>query len=165
MKREAFAVLLINSMNSLCSKPAINGVNMWFILKFQWPLKDAHVTYVCLFCVACQSKDKQWTLVYIKREIVEDGNSAQISVYCECLGTKFSYFDDRNNWVYLEWVMDFITGVILRFLCTYLCTYVCIYRFQNFLLPCPTPRLHCFLSSYWPSFRFLSFMAFFIPSI
>ena len=43
--------------------------------------------------------------------------------------------------------------------------YVCIYRFQNVFLRCPTPRLHCFLSSYWPSFRFLSFMAFLIPSI
>ena len=40
-----------------------------------------------------------------------------------------------------------------------------IYRFQNVVLRCPTPRLHCFLSSHWPSFRFLSFMAFLIPSI
>jgi len=40
-----------------------------------------------------------------------------------------------------------------------------IYLFQNAFLRCPTPRLHCFLSSHWPSFRFLSFMAFFIPSI
>jgi len=43
--------------------------------------------------------------------------------------------------------------------------YVCIYRVQNVLLRCPTPKLRCFLSSHWPSFRFLSFMAFFIPSI
>jgi len=43
--------------------------------------------------------------------------------------------------------------------------YVCIYRVQNVFLRCPTPRLHRFLSSHWPSFRFLSFMAFFIPSI
>jgi len=43
--------------------------------------------------------------------------------------------------------------------------YVCIYRVQNVFLRCPTLRLHCFLSSHWPSFRFLSFMAFFIPSI
>ena len=42
--------------------------------------------------------------------------------------------------------------------------YVCIYRLQNVVLRCPTPRLHCFLSSHWPSFRFLSFMAFLIPS-
>ena len=42
---------------------------------------------------------------------------------------------------------------------------VCIYRFQNVFLRCPTPRVHCFLSSHWPSFRFISFMAFFIPSI
>ena len=40
-----------------------------------------------------------------------------------------------------------------------------VYRFQNVFLRCPTPRLHCFLSSHWPSFRFLSFMAFLIPSI
>ena len=39
-----------------------------------------------------------------------------------------------------------------------------IYRFQNVFLLCPIPRLHCFLSSHWPSCRFLSFMAFFIPS-
>jgi len=43
------------------------------------------------------------------------------------------------------------------------CMYV--YRFQNILLRCPTPRLHCFLSSHWPSLRFLTFMAFLIPSI
>ena len=38
-------------------------------------------------------------------------------------------------------------------------------RFQNVVLRCPTPRLHRFLSSHWPSFRFLSFMAFLIPSV
>ena len=38
-------------------------------------------------------------------------------------------------------------------------------RFQNVVLRCRTPKLHCFLSSHWPSFRFLSFMAFLIPSI
>ena len=43
--------------------------------------------------------------------------------------------------------------------------YIYIYRFQNIFLRCPTPRLHCFISSHWPSFRFLSFMAFLIPSI
>src|SRR5215510_14940897 len=43
--------------------------------------------------------------------------------------------------------------------------YVCMYRTQNVFLRCPTPRLHCFLSSHWPSFRFFSFMAFIIPSI
>jgi len=41
-----------------------------------------------------------------------------------------------------------------------------VYRFQNvFLCCCLTPRLHCFLSSHWPLFRFLSFMALIIPSI
>ena len=38
-------------------------------------------------------------------------------------------------------------------------------RFQNVVLRCPTPRFHCFLSSHWPSFRFLLFIAFLIPSI
>ena len=41
--------------------------------------------------------------------------------------------------------------------------YVC--RFQNAVLRCPTARLHCFLSSHWPSFKFLSFMAFLITFI
>jgi len=40
-----------------------------------------------------------------------------------------------------------------------------IYRFHNAFLRCPTPRLHCFLSSLWPSLTFLSFMAFLIPFI
>ena len=44
-------------------------------------------------------------------------------------------------------------------------TDIYIYMFQNVFLPCPTPRLHRFLSSHWPSFRFLSFMAFLITSI
>jgi hypothetical protein len=43
--------------------------------------------------------------------------------------------------------------------------YIYIYRFQNVLLRCPTPRLHCFLFSPCPSLRFLPFMAFLIPSI
>jgi len=41
----------------------------------------------------------------------------------------------------------------------------CVYRVQKVFLRCPTPRLHRFLSSHWPSFRFLSFMTFFIHSI
>ena len=45
----------------------------------------------------------------------------------------------------------------------FLSMYIC--RFQNVFLRCPTPRLHRFLSSHWPSFRFLSFMVFLIPSI
>jgi len=36
---------------------------------------------------------------------------------------------------------------------------------SKLFLRCPTPRLHWFLSSHWPLFRFLSFMAFLIPSI
>ena len=49
----------------------------------------------------------------------------------------------------------------------YTCIYVCVYvrRFQNVVPRCPTPRLHRFLSSHWPSFRFLSVMAFLIHSI
>jgi hypothetical protein len=42
--------------------------------------------------------------------------------------------------------------------------YVCMLVSKHFLRR-PTPRLHRFLSSHWPSFRFLSFMAFFILSI
>ena len=61
--------------------------------------------------------------------------------------------------VTVQSVLNFWTVMSLRLLC------VCIYRFQNVVLRCPTPRLHCFLSSHWPSFRFLLFMAFLIPSI
>ena len=49
------------------------------------------MNYVCLFYVACQGKDKQGTLVYIKREKVEDEHAAHMSVYCQCLDTKISY--------------------------------------------------------------------------
>ena len=49
--------------------------------------------------------------------------------------------------------------------CVCVCMCVCVCRLQNVFLRCPTPRLHCFLSSHWPSFRFLSFMAFLVPSI
>ena len=43
--------------------------------------------------------------------------------------------------------------------------FVYVYQFQNVVLRCPTTRLHRFLSSHWPSFRFLSLMAFLISSI
>ena len=66
-------------------------------------------------------------------------------------------------------------SILYMYVCMYICMYVCMYvrmyvcmyvcRFQNVFLRCLTPRLHCFLSSHWPSFRFLSCMAFFIPSI
>ena len=49
--------------------------------------------------------------------------------------------------------------------CTYVCVCMYVYQFQNAVLLCPTPRLHCFLPSHWSSFRFLSFMAFLILSI
>ena len=62
----------------------------------------------------------------------------------------------------------FVSDVCLWIWCAhlylmYVCMYVC--RFQNIVLRCLTPRLHCFLSSNRPSFRFLLFMAFLIPSI
>ena len=47
----------------------------------------------------------------------------------------------------------------------YVCVCVCVCRLHNVVLRCQTPRLHCFLSSHWPLFRFLPFMAFLIPSI
>jgi hypothetical protein len=58
--------------------------------------------------------------------------------------------------------------------CEYMCMYIYIYIYiyihiyisvSKHFLRCPTPRLHCFLSSHWPSFRFLSVMAFLVPSI
>ena len=58
-----------------------------------------------------------------------------------------------------------ICNFLNKFLHGTLFPHVCIYRVQNVFLRCPTPRLHCFLSTHRPSFRFLSFMAFFIPSI
>ena len=54
-------------------------------------------------------------------------------------------------------------GIWNVFITCYVCMYVC--RFRNVVLRCPTPRLHCFLFSHWPSFRFLSFMAFLTPFI
>ena len=56
-------------------------------------------------------------------------------------------------------------GNWLKVLCFDIYIYIYIYLFQNVFLRCPTPRLHCFLSSHWLSFRFLSFMAFLILSI
>ena len=57
----------------------------------------------------------------------------------------------------------YVCMVVLQ-LC--ICLYIYIYiGFKTFFYVVPTPRLHCFLSSHWPSFRFLSFMAFLIPSI
>ena len=47
----------------------------------------------------------------------------------------------------------------------YVCMYVCMCVGFRTFLHCQTHRLHCFLSSHLLSFRFLSFMAFLIPSI
>ena len=57
-----------------------------------------------------------------------------------------------------------VTFYICMSVCMYVCMYVCM-SVSKRVLPCPKPRLHCFLSSHWPSRRFLSFMAFLIPSI
>jgi len=54
---------------------------------------------------------------------------------------------------------------LVGFIYIYIYIHIYIIRFQDVFLHCPTPRLHCFLFSHWPSFRFLSFMAFLIPSI
>ena len=68
------------------------------------------------------------------------------------------------------WKHDKLTTGLQRW-CSVLVLIICTdeYRyahwFQNIFLRCPTPRLHCFLSSHWPSFMFLSFVTFFIPSI
>jgi len=53
---------------------------------------------------------------------------------------------------------------ILKFLLTYVTLSPATVS-KTFFLRCPTHRLHCFLSTHWPSFRFLSFMAFLLPSI
>ena len=72
---------------------------------------------------------------------------------------------------YISWSTNIVNSnhkqfsYIYIYMYVYIYVYIYIYRFQNVFLRCPTPRLHCFLSSHWPSFRFLSFMAFPIPSI
>ena len=67
--------------------------------------------------------------------------------------------------VFYIYIFIYIYLFIYLYIYTYIYVYIYIYRFQNVFLRCPTPRLHCFLSSHWPSFRFLYFMAFLIPSI
>ena len=64
---------------------------------------------------------------------------------------------------YLLPFLRFYPFGLLIFIYVPFCMYVC--RFQKVVLRCPTPRLHCFLSSHWPSFSFLSFMAFLVLSI
>jgi len=60
---------------------------------------------------------------------------------------------------------DWCIWLVDLFGCMMMHGLIYIYGFQNVFLRCPTHRLHCFLSSHWSSFRFLSFMAFLIPSI
>jgi len=55
--------------------------------------------------------------------------------------------------------------IMLKIKGTQITIHPSIHRFQNAFLRCPTPRLLCFLSSHWPSLKFLSFMAFLMPSI
>ena len=64
------------------------------------------------------------------------------------------------------YVCIYVCMCACMYVCMHVCMYICMYacRFQNVVLRCPTPRLHCFLSSHWPSFRLLSFMPFLIPS-
>jgi len=64
---------------------------------------------------------------------------------------------------YCCWYKPQILNLFFKPLCFYVWMYVC--RFQNVVLRCPTPRLHRFLSSHLPSFRFLLSMTFPIPSI
>ena len=71
-------------------------------------------------------------------------------------------FGEQNFWAVSQDVRR-IYG-IRKVLYLFVCMYVYI-GFKTFFLRCPTPRHHCFLSSHWPSCRFLSFMAFFILSI
>ena len=70
-----------------------------------------------------------------------------------------------HYWLCCPIITFFVLWSVTRpsFTKRWICIYV--YLFQNVFLRCPTPRLHCFLSSHWPSFRFLSFMTILIPSI
>ena len=76
---------------------------------------------------------------------------------------KLLNYSNMKLWPHLDIIRE--RAIFYRSVRSFVRTYVCIYRFQNVFLRCPTPRLHCFLSSHWPSLRFLSFMAFFITSI
>ena len=117
-----------------------------------------------------------------------------VSKLCTCymyvyIGFKTMYMLDICIYRFQNYVNAICMCISVSKLCTcYMYVYigfktmymldVCIYRFQNYVhaicmyisvqnvvLRCPTPRIHRFLSSHWPSFRFLSFMAFLIPSI
>ena len=89
------------------------------------------------------------------------------------------------------WRLTFETGAVHRylspshgypFLCLWTCfiiyqylqdlpephkmsNYIYIYIGFKTFLHYPTNRLHCFISPHWPSFRFLSFIAFLLLSI
>jgi hypothetical protein len=88
-----------------------------------------------------------------------------IQIFPRC----FLYILNRLNCAREDYLFSYnhIIQVIysITFWHIYIYIYIYICRFQNVFLRCPTPTLHCFLSSHWPSFRFLSSMAFPIPSI
>ena len=112
------------------------------------PASEWHLQIICEHEV---SQDQHSTSGYSCAEVFSGYNLSYI-MYCDVY---FRIF-------YLVHVLVNIPNIIK---CTVgvTCMYVC--RFQNVVLRCPTPRLHCFLSSHLPSFRFLSSVAFLIPSI
>ena len=65
----------------------------------------------------------------------------------------------KNEWSYTSTASWFVCVYI------YIYIYVCVCVGFRTFLRCPTPKLHSFLSSHWPSFRFLSFIAFVILSV
>jgi hypothetical protein len=100
-----------------------------------------------LIYVACQGKDKQVTLMYTKTEIVEDERAAHMSVYCECLEAKFSYFGERKNSVYLELVVDFHNRrhpAIFLFSQIYIYIHIYTYVYIYIYKLCMVLKLGCF---------------------
>jgi hypothetical protein len=74
------------------------------------------------------------------------GKESKLAKFLKLIGTV-------TRTIFRKMRMEIILKIYITLLSpTFLCMYV--YRFQNVFLRCPTPRLHCFLSSHWPSFRF-----------
>jgi hypothetical protein len=71
-----------------------------------------------------------------------------------------------SNTVLNTTIYNYLKGVYITLSKTvYIYIYIYIYiSVSKRFLRYPTPRLHCFLSSHWSSFRVLSFMAFLTPS-
>jgi hypothetical protein len=61
--------------------------------------------------------------------------------------------DDCNVFVlqYLQNTVADLTTVVVALQYIYILYIYYINRFQNVLTRCPTPRIHCGLSSHWPS--------------